>query len=98
LAFNLLRSRQPLRYHGYILDKLEKLNYVYKYPEWKVSASYSCGEMLNLTLIKRSQGAFRSTLILKVYVQHLQKLRVSPITNQYGHQIGALVLATAAVC
>jgi len=39
-----------------------------------VSASYSCSQMLNLTLTKIFQGAFRSALISKVYSLHLQNL------------------------
>lgn len=52
--------------------------------------------MLELTPIKVSQGAFRSILMLKVYSVHAYK--ILPVTHRYRSQIGALALATAAVC
>ena len=81
---------------AFILDELDDLHYIYKYPERRVSASYSRSQMRNLTPIKSSRGAFRSAHISRVYSQHLRK--ISSVTNRYGHQIGALALAAAAVC
>ncbi|KAI0294721.1 hypothetical protein B0F90DRAFT_1821009 [Multifurca ochricompacta] len=44
---------------------------------------------------KGSHAAFCSELITKVYAKHLQRIEKSPI--DYGPQIGALALVTAAV-
>lgn len=80
---------------AFVLDELDDLNYIYKYPERKVSSRYSCGQMLNLTIVKVSRGAFRSALVLSVFSTHLRK--ISSVTNDYGFQIGAMALAAAAV-
>ena len=81
---------------AFVSEELDNLHYVYKHPERRVSASCSRSQMQNLTPIKISRGAFRSPLISRVYSQHLQK--ISCVTNRYGHQVGALALAAAAVC
>ena len=82
---------------AFVLDELEDLNYIYKHPEREVSPYYSCShwQMLNLTLVKVSRGAFRSALVSRVFSTHLRK--VSSVTNDYGFQIGAIALSAAAV-
>lgn len=81
-----------------VSNELEGLNYIYKHPGETVSASYFRSQMLDLTPVKTSRGAFCSALVSRVYSLHLRRLRVAPVTNEYGYQIGALALATAAVC
>ena len=93
------RTRTVAGCQTLVSDELNNLNYVYKHPERKVSASHPCCQTLNLTLVKTSWGAFRSALISKVYSVHLRKLKLPLVVKyRYGYQIGALALAAAAVC
>lgn len=80
---------------AFVTDELTNLNYIYKHPQRNVSTSYLCSQMLNLTHIKTSRGAFRSALVSQLFSLHLRKL--SSVTNSYGYQIGALALVAAAV-
>ena len=86
----------PEEREEFVSDRLHDVCYIYKHPDRKVSASYPCSQTLNLTPIKHFKGAFRSMLVLEVYSLHLRK--ISSVTNYYGHQIGALALAAAAIC